>query len=107
MRFSLLFPKASVCNAVATLSSAKRITISLLLSLAAVSFVQAQATLTSDQQDYPPGSTVILTGSGFQSGETVKVQVLHYDINGDNDTSAAHQPWTVTANANGGFTTTW
>ena len=70
MRFSLLFPKASVCNAIATLSSVKRITISLLLSFASISFVQAQATITTDQGDYPPGAIASITGSGFQAGET-------------------------------------
>ena len=106
MNLSLLSLKAGVCNAIATLSSVKRITISLLLSLATVSFVQAQATLTSDQQDYPPGSTVTLTGSSFQAGETVTLQVTHVG-DGDNETSGAHAPWDVTANADGNFTTTW
>ena len=67
----------------------------------------AQATLTSDEADYPPGSTVTLMGSDFIPRETVTLQVLHYGIDGDNDTSAAHQPWTVTADENGDFTTTW
>src|SRR6476661_2420011 len=84
---------------------AKRLALALCLMLV-VSFIQAQ-TLISDQADYPPGSTVTLTGTGFQAGETVKVQVVHDSIAGDNDTSAAHQPWTITADANGNFTTTW
>src|SRR4026207_217500 len=68
---------------------------------------QATPTLTSDQADYPPGSTVILTGTGFQAGEMVTLQVLHDTILGDNDESSAHQPWTVLADPNGNFETTW
>jgi len=64
------------------------------------------ATLTTDQPDYPPGSTVILSGQGFQPGETVTLQVLHVD-GGDNLTSPEHIPWTVTADASGNFTATW
>src|SRR5439155_6369053 len=56
---------------------------------------------------YPPGATVTITGTGFTPGETVTLQVLHLDTNGDNDTSAAHQPWTVTADASGNISTTW
>src|SRR6266496_342900 len=86
------------------LSPAKRITIALLLMLASASFLQAQ-TLTSDQADYSPGTTATLTGSGFQAGETVVVQVLHYD--GTSDGGEDHQPWEVIADENGNFTTTW
>src|SRR5262245_33463241 len=34
------------------------------------------ASVWTDQPDYPPGSTVIISGSGFQAGETVNV-LLH------------------------------
>src|SRR6187397_1251473 len=77
------------------------------LLLTATAKVSAQATLTTDQEDYPPGGIVTLTGSGFQAGETVQLQVLHHDENGDNDESAAHQPWIVTAAGDGSFVTTW
>lgn len=69
--------------------------------------VLAQATLTTDHDDYPPGSTVILTGSSFQPGEIVQLQVLHYDEDGDNSGSSAHQPWTINADESGNFITTW
>ncbi len=106
MKLSLLLPKASVCSAIATLSSAKKATILLLLFFASISFVQAQEpTLTSDSVDYQPGSTATLTGSGFQAFEPVQLQVLHAD--GTPDTGAEHQPWIVTADADGNFTTTW
>ncbi len=67
------------------------------------------ATVTTDQSDYPPGGTVYITGAGFQPNETVTNQVLHADPNVPNDdaTSPAHQPWTVTADADGNFSTTW
>ncbi len=69
------------------------------------SFAQAQATLISDKDDYAPGTTATLTGSGFQAGEQVKMQVLHAD--GTPATGADHDPWYVTADANGNFVTTW
>src|SRR5438876_4136648 len=64
-----------------------------------------QATLTSDKSDYAPGTTATLTGAGFSPGEIVSVVVHHADATPD--TGAEHQPWTVTADANGGFVTTW
>src|SRR6266478_3797448 len=57
------------------------------------------ATVTTDQSDYPPGGTVYITGTGFAPGETVTNQVLHIPDTGDNNTSTAHDPWTVTAGA--------
>ena len=36
-------------------------------------------TLTTDSADYQPGSTVTITGSGFDANETVTLQVLHTD----------------------------
>src|SRR5262249_35615540 len=80
-------------------------------ALAVLFFVLANAslaqTLTTDKSDYPPGATVTLTGSGFSGGETVTLQVLHVDNNGDNDTSAAHQPWNVSVDDDGNFTSSW
>ena len=65
----------------------------------------AQATVTTDQSDYPPGSTVNITGSGFAPGETVQLQVLN--VTDPTDTGPEHDPWTVTADTNGNFTATW
>jgi len=84
----------------------KRFVLALFVMFVSVSFVQAQ-TLTSDQADYPPGSTVTLTGSSFGAGDTVTLEVVHADGTFDNDTSEAHEPWTVIADAKGNFTTTW
>jgi Ig-like domain-containing protein len=81
--------------------------ISFFVCLFAINFAAAQtATITTDQPDYPPGSTVILMGSGFAAGDTVRLQVLHVG-DGDNETSGAHAPWIVVADDNGNFTTTW
>src|SRR5579872_4173635 len=69
--------------------------------------VFAQATVKTDQLDYPPGSTVYITGSGFAPNEQVTLQVLHTDTTSvtDDATSPAHQPWTVSADANGNIST--
>lgn len=63
------------------------------------------AYVTTDQADYPPGSTVYITGGGFDAGENVSVQVVHADGTGTND--PVHQPWTVVADTNGVFQTSW
>ena len=84
----------------------KRFVLALFVMFVSVSFVQAQ-TLTSDQADYPPGSTVTLTGSSFGAGDTVTLEVVHADGTFDNDTSEAHVQWTVIADAKGNFTTNW
>ncbi|HET9824484.1 MAG TPA: hypothetical protein VFP87_04080, partial [Chitinophagaceae bacterium] len=90
-----------------TLSRFLLITVSVIALTLCSSFAFGQATVTTDQLDYPPGGTVIITGSGFQAGETVTLQVLHTLTNGDNDTSAAHQPWTAVADENGNISSTW
>ena len=61
-------------------------------------------TLTSDKPDYSPGEIATLTGSGFAAGEEVRVQVLHEDIP---NTGPGHDPWFVTADADGNFGTAW
>ncbi|MBF2709649.1 hypothetical protein, partial [Flavobacterium soyangense] len=64
-------------------------------------------TVTTDLPDYPPGSTVLITGTGFLANETVNLQVIHILANGDNDTSGAHQPWSITADTNGDISSSW
>ena len=39
--------------------------------------VFGQASVTTDQSDYPPGSTVQISGAGFAPGETVQLQVVN------------------------------
>ena len=65
----------------------------------------AQASVTTDKSDYPPGSTVIISGSGFQPGEIVQLQVLN--VTNASDTGPEHDAWTTNADENGNFTTTW
>src|SRR5437870_5411781 len=60
------------------------------------------ATLTTDQQDYPPFSYVYFTGSGFQPGETVNMIVVELD-----PIQKSFQPWDVVADENGNFQTSW
>ncbi|HSY19841.1 MAG TPA: MBG domain-containing protein [Candidatus Acidoferrales bacterium] len=77
-----------------------------LLSLAAAGTKAfADATVTTDQPDYPPGSTAQITGTGFQAGETVQLQVLN--ITDPSDVGDEHAPWTVTADTNGNISTSW
>src|SRR6266568_3199792 len=81
----------------------------ILLLFASLGFVRSAtgATVTTDQSDYPPGSTVTITGNGFGSNDTVTVQVVHpLDIY-DTYTSLAHAPWNVSADSDGNFVTTW
>src|SRR5215469_12179288 len=64
-------------------------------------------TITTDQADYPPGSTVYITGSGFAPNEIVTLQVLHDPPGGDDAIDPSHQPWTDTADASGNISSTW
>jgi hypothetical protein len=59
----------------------------------------------TDQPDYSPGMTATIMGQGFEPGETVTVQVVQAD--GHESDADHHQPWAVTADQFGGFTTTW
>ncbi|MCY2989631.1 MAG: autotransporter-associated beta strand repeat-containing protein, partial [Planctomycetota bacterium] len=71
------------------------------------------ANLWTDLQDYVPGSTAHISGSGFAPGEPVQLQVLHTDqaLN----TGSGHAPWIVTdggagdldQKADGKIETTW
>ena len=55
------------------------------------------AVITTDKDDYPPGTPVIMTGTGFGAGETVSL-TLHED-----PTLRSGPTFTATADANGGF----
>src|SRR5437868_1316067 len=46
------------------------------------------ATITTDKADYPPGSTAIITGTGWKAGETVDLHVFN------ETTSNEETPWT-------------
>src|SRR5437016_4670395 len=81
--------------------------VGLVLGLVCEMQAAGSASVSTDQPDYAPGSTVIITGSGFSSGETVTLQVLHDGVLGDNTTSTSHDPWTVVADTDGAFVSAW
>src|SRR6267154_4383253 len=53
------------------------------------------ATVKTDAADYPPGTTVNITGSGWQPGEAVSLTLVESPL------IDTHGPYTVTADANG------
>ena len=61
-----------------------------------------EPTLTTDRDDYPPFSYVYFTGTGFQPGETVDMIVVETD-----PVQQSFEPWTVVADENGNFQTSW
>src|SRR5690349_16804598 len=46
-------------------------------TVAGGSVVNWNAMISTDMNDYPPGATVIITGTGYKPGETVVVRVTH------------------------------
>src|SRR6059036_4343877 len=68
--------------------------------LAALSLPASAATVATDKADYAPGENVVITGSGWQPGETV-VLILHEEPQLDPDLQL-----TAYADANGDFTNT-
>jgi hypothetical protein len=63
------------------------------------------ASVYTDRLDYPPGDSVIISGFGFDGGETVQVQVTHLD--GYTPSTADYDPWNVIAGSSGNFETFW
>ncbi|HEV2492766.1 MAG TPA: kelch repeat-containing protein [Terriglobia bacterium] len=53
------------------------------------------ATVKTDKADYPPGTTVNITGSGWQAGETVTLTMVESPL------IDTHGPYPVTADASG------
>jgi hypothetical protein len=85
-----------------------RLTLAFMLFLTLGAFkAQGQATIKTDLLDYPPGSTAIITGTGFQAGETVTLQVVHVGEDPSGTDAQYHQPWTVIAGDNGNVAATW
>ena len=68
---------------------------------------QATPTIKTDLLDYPPGSTAIITGTGFQPNETVTLQVLHVDGDSLGTDPQYHQPFTAIADGDGNVSSTW
>ncbi|HEU4791233.1 MAG TPA: MBG domain-containing protein, partial [Flavobacterium sp.] len=75
------------------------------LFFANVSF--GQATVITDKDDYAPGSTAIINGSGFQAGEVVELHVEHADGDPLGTDPGFHEPWFVTADSAGSFNSSW
>ena len=75
--------------------------------------VEDTASITTDLDDYAPGSTAYITGENFEPGETVELEILHTD--GTPNTGGGHEPWQVTDGGkgdldgvvDGNFRTTW
>jgi hypothetical protein len=65
------------------------------------------ATVATDKQDYVPGATVYISGSGFQAGEVVTLRVVDLQDGDLNNTDPAHQPWNVGTDSAGNITATW
>src|SRR5437870_2850332 len=66
--------------------------------LATLALPASAATVATDKADYAPGQTVVITGSGWEPGETV-VLILHEEPQLDPDLQL-----TAFADANGDFT---
>src|ERR1044071_5662334 len=66
------------------------------------------ATITSNYADFPPLSLATFTGNGFYANENVTLKVknlIQPCQTTQNDSS--YTPWTITADSNGHFVTTW
>lgn len=75
---------------------------------APLSFINSSATINTDRDDYSPGQTANITGSGWQPGESVRLQVVHIDPNFLALTPhAGHDPWYVTADSEGWVRAQW
>ncbi len=70
------------------------------LAWSGLAFAQASPTVTTDKVEYMPGETVMMTGAGWQAGETVSL-VLH-----EVPTFHPDPTFTVVAGANGGWINT-
>ena len=69
------------------------------LSVSENNSLHTETTVTTDLSDYPPGSTAIISGSNFEAGETVELQVLHTDD--IPNTGDGHEPWQIVEGGEG------
>ena len=77
-------------------------------------FGLSNASVTTDRGDYAPGDIVHITGSGFEPGETVRLEV-DYKTTGlavpfrpeSQSFASGHDPWYVNADGGGNFTSDW
>jgi len=67
----------------------------------------SQATVATDKLDYPPGDTVLISGTGFSPMEEITLLVTHMDSGLVITDSVIHEPWQVFADADGNFFSSW
>ena len=83
----------TICKSPPTRNVAWLILLGLALALQFTAGMAQAQTVTTDQADYPPGSTVYITGSGFAAGEIVTNQVL--TITQPNDDTRRYPPASI------------
>ena len=72
-----------------------------------------EASVTTDRSDYRPGQVVHITGSGFGAGEEVRLEVDYVPTGQKAErpdfshVASGHDPWYVTADGGGNFTSDW
>ena len=101
-------PKEKISSMKTFLRRSKFLVIAFVIAnLFSISAALGQATVTTDRLDYPPGDTAIITGTGFQPGETVTLQVLHAVGDSLGTDPQYHQPFTAIADSVGNIYATW
>ncbi len=69
---------------------------------------ESNPTVTTDKDDYAPGETAAITGSGFTPGSEVVIQIVDDPTDpGDDGDVDEYQPITVIADEFGSISTTW
>jgi hypothetical protein len=63
--------------------------------------------VTTNMNDYTPGSTAEISGYGFQPGETVTLQVVHAEGSEPTTDPQYHQPFTAVADNRGQVSSSW
>lgn len=67
----------------------------------------AQSIVWTDALDYPPGSTVLISGAGFVASDTVTLQVIHLTNPWGEDDGLGHEPFFASTDALGDFSAEW
>ena len=75
------------------------------VELVGIEDMELPTSVITDRQDYLPGETAFIQGSGFAAGEVVELDVSHTDETPDD--GEGHNVWAVVADARGAFQTTW
>ncbi|HEY3369300.1 MAG TPA: MBG domain-containing protein [Prolixibacteraceae bacterium] len=78
----------------------------LIMLLMAISLSGKAQTVTilTDKDDYYPGETVVITGSGWIPGDQIELSITHV---GDNIPDHTHAPWTVVSDSKGNLHSEW